>query len=508
MKTLFVSQDLWDLVEDGYEELEKTSTGKATPESQQALKENKKRDAKALFLIQQGISKNLFPRLLSATTSKNAWEILKIEFQGSQKVISIKLQSLWREFDNLLMKENESIQKTLRSLPPKFDHVVAAIEESKDLAAFSLHELIGSLEAHEKRINRSTDHSLEQAFQSKLDSKEKEDKQKGESQKSQNRKSKGESHWRKNHNKGNYNNNNQQGRNHQNNQNGVPDAEYPTILKEIADIRKIMKPISQKIMTLQSNYFIHVSALVKNHKIYENVNSQVKLGDGKLHNVKGKGIISVQTREVAKIKMMANKVFPLIMTSKENYVLKAENVEESHLWHMRYGHLNQRSLQLLHKKDMVVGLPSIQSEKAICEGCIFGKFHRLPFSQSTWKARAPLELVHEDICGPTRTPSFNGKKYFLLFVDDYSRMMWVYFLEQKSEAFSFFKQFKAYGEKQSGYNLKTLRTDRGGEFTSNEFSEFCKSNGIKRELTASYTPQQNGVAERRNRTIVEMARSI
>ncbi|BBN68933.1 transposable element gene, partial [Prunus dulcis] len=69
-------------------------------------------------------------------------------------------------------------------------------------------------------------------------------------------------------------------------------------------------------------------------------------------------------------------------------------------------------------------------------------------------------------------------------------------------------QFKAFGENQSGHNLKVLRTDRGGEFTSNEFSEYCKSNGIKRELTARYTPQQNGVAERRNRTIVEMARSM
>ncbi|CAL2257637.1 unnamed protein product [Prunus armeniaca] len=628
MKTLFISQDLWDLVEDGYEELEKTSTGKVTPESQQALKENKKRDAKALFLIQQGISKNLFPILISATTSKNAWEILKIEFQGSQKVISIKLQSLWREFDNLLMKENESIQvfftkvsgivnqirsygdtildkkiveKTLRSLPPKFDHVVAAIEESKDLVALSLHELIGSLEAHEKRINRSTDHSLEQAFQSKLDSKEKEDKQKGESQKSQNRKSKGESHWRKNHNKGNYNNNNQHGRSHQNNQNGNLVPECRVCKKtghKSADCwyrctRCRIPNHSQRDCRYQKNneanftenndspeqlFYTCLSARQEpqdiwyvdsgcsNHmtgnrqcfvKFEENVNSQVKLGDGKLHNVKRKGIIYVQTREgtpkliydvlyvpnlaqnllsvgqllqkgfsvkfdddhcvisdkknnivVAKRKMMANKVFPLIMTSKENYVLKAENVEESHLWHMRYGHLNQRSLQLLHQKDMVVGLPSIQYEKAICEGCIFGKFHRLIFSQSTWKARAPLELVHADICGPTRTPSFNGKKYFLLFVDDYSRMMWVYFLGQKSKAFSFFKQFKAYGEKQSGYNLKTLRTDRGGEFTSNEFSEFCKRNGIKRELTASYTPQQNGVAERRNRTIVEMARSM
>ncbi|CAL8169314.1 unnamed protein product [Prunus armeniaca] len=336
------------------------------------LKKYKKRDAKALFLIQQGISKNLFPRLLSATTSKNAWEILKIEFQGSQKVISLKLQSLWREFDNLLMKENESIQvfftkvsgivnqirsygdtildkkiveKTLRSLPPKFDHVVAAIEESKDLAALSLHELIGSLEAHEKRINRSTDHSLEQAFQSKLDSKEKEDKQKGESQKSQNRKSKGESHWWKNHNKGNYNNNNQQGRSHQNNQNGNLVPECRVCKKtghKSADCwyrctQCRIPNHSQRDCRYQKNneanftenndspeqlFYTCLSACQEpqdiwymdsgcsNHmtgnrqcfvKFEENVNSQVKLGDGKLHNVKGKGIISVQTREACKL---------------------------------------------------------------------------------------------------------------------------------------------------------------------------------------------------------------
>ncbi|KAI5345643.1 hypothetical protein L3X38_013520 [Prunus dulcis] len=194
MKSLFISQDLWDIVEDGYEEQETSKAGKETQEKQQTYKENKKKDAKALFLIQHGVSKNLFPRLLPATTSKQAWEILKIEFKGSEKVISIKLQSLWQEFDNLLMKDSESIQvfftkvsgivnqikcygdtipdkkiveKTLRSLPPKYDHVAAAIEESKDLSTLSLHELIGSLEAHEKRINRSTEQSVEQAFQSK-----------------------------------------------------------------------------------------------------------------------------------------------------------------------------------------------------------------------------------------------------------------------------------------------------------------------------------------------------
>ena len=474
------------------------------------------------------------------------------------------------------------------------------------------------MEAHEKRINRSTDQSLEQAFQTKLDSKEKEDKQKGgQFQKSQNGRNK--NFGRRNSNKGgnSFNNqqqgsslnhqegsnssNNQQGSSNSNNQNGrssiqcyvcnkyghkSADCRYKCTRCRIpnhsqrdcryqknneANFTENNDSQEQLFYTCFSSHkdsqdVWYVDSGCSNHmtgnkqcfvKLEEKVNSQVKLGDGKLHNVEGKGIISVQTKGgipklvydvlyvpnlaqnllsvgqllqrgflvkfeddycvisdkknntlVAKIKMTANKVFPLLMTSKENLALEAEKVDGSLLWHLRYGHLNQRSLQLLHQKSMVVGLPSIHSEKEICEGCIFGKFHRLPFSQSSWRAKAPLELVHADICGPTRTPSFNNKRYFILFVDDFSRMMWVYFLEQKSEAFSVFKQFKAFGENQSGHNLKVLRTDRGGEFTSNEFSEYCKSNGIKRELTARYTPQQNGVAERRNRTIVEMARSM
>lgn len=98
-------------------------------------------------------------------------------------------------------------------------------------------------------------------------------------------------------------------------------------------------------------------------------------------------------------------------------------------------------------------------------------------------------------------------KYFLLFVDDFSRMSWVYFLSEKSQAFSFFQKFKARVEKESRFYLNFLRNDRG-EFTSNDFKDFCSSNGIKKELTTTYTPQQNGTIERRNKTIVEMARCM
>ena len=87
-------------------------------------------------------------------------------------------------------------------------------------------------------------------------------------------------------------------------------------------------------------------------------------------------------------------------------------------------------------------------------------------------------------------------------------MMWVYFIQQKSDAFSCFKEFKALVEKQSGHSLKILRTDRGGEFNGHIFINFCNDHGIKKELTVRHTPQQNGVAERKNRTIVEMARSM
>ena len=105
-------------------------------------------------------------------------------------------------------------------------------------------------------------------------------------------------------------------------------------------------------------------------------------------------------------------------------------------------------------------------------------------------------------------PSLGGNRFFISFIDDYFRKVWTYFLKVKSEAFEVFKDFKAQVEKFSGHHIKTLRTDRGGEYLSNEFELFCRKSGIKHELTARYSPQQNGVCERKNRTIMEMARCM
>ena len=104
--------------------------------------------------------------------------------------------------------------------------------------------------------------------------------------------------------------------------------------------------------------------------------------------------------------------------------------------------------------------------------------------------------------------SLGGNRYYISFIDDYSRKVWVYCLKDKSEAFEKFKDYKVKVENFTRLKIKTLRNDRGGEYLSNEFKKFCRNNGIRHELTARHTPQQNGVCERQNRTIMEMARCL
>uniref|UniRef100_A0A2N9ELY1 CCHC-type domain-containing protein n=1 Tax=Fagus sylvatica TaxID=28930 RepID=A0A2N9ELY1_FAGSY len=117
-------------------------------------------------------------------------------------------------------------------------------------------------------------------------------------------------------------------------------------------------------------------------------------------------------------------------------------------------------------------------------------------------------IVMTDIWGPVRTPSKGGAQYFMSFIDDYSRKAWVYFLKNKSEAFAKFKIWKAEVENQTGRKIKCLRTDNGTEYRDGDFLKFCEEHGIKRHFTVRKTPQQNGVAERLNRTITETARCL
>nr|GFD31008.1 retrovirus-related Pol polyprotein from transposon TNT 1-94 [Tanacetum cinerariifolium] len=165
--------------------------------------------------------------------------------------------------------------------------------------------------------------------------------------------------------------------------------------------------------------------------------------------------------------MSSNRMFSFDLTKDPEMAMMSKNLADNEVWHQRYEHLNFKGLQLLNNKQMVSNLPIIESSEKVCEGCMAGKQTRKSFPvEKSKRAEDVLELVHADLCGPMKTESLAGSKYFLLFTDDFSRMSWVYFLKQKSESFEYFVKFKALVEKQSGKALKTLRTDRGGEFTS------------------------------------------
>lgn len=172
--------------------------------------------------------------------------------------------------------------------------------------------------------------------------------------------------------------------------------------------------------------------------------------------------------------MSGNRMFFLLASKpqKNSLCLQTEEVveKENCLWHCRFGHLNQEGLKLLTQKKMVIGLPTLKPTKEICAVCLTEKQHRESMSKkSSWRGSRQLELVHSDICGPITPVLHSGKRYILTFIDDFTRKTWVYFLHEKSEAFTTFKFFKISVEKEIGAFITCLRTDRGGEFTSNEF---------------------------------------
>ncbi|CAA7062104.1 unnamed protein product [Microthlaspi erraticum] len=218
---------------------------------------------------------------------------------------------------------------------------------------------------------------------------------------------------------------------------------------------------------------------------------------------------------IAESKMSINILFMLIDEgngegeTRHQQCLQSISEDLPKLWHERYGHLSHRGMKTLQSKNMVRGLPVFDIQTFTCSDCLVGKQPRSSIpKRSSWRAKGVLEMLHSDICGPISPMTTSGKRYILTFIDDYSRKSWVYFLSEKSETFSSFKLFKKKVETETGKAIKSLRTDRGGEYTSHEFSEFCKEHGIRRQMTTAYTPQQNGIAERKNRTVMNMVRCM
>ncbi|WVZ93473.1 hypothetical protein U9M48_039448 [Paspalum notatum var. saurae] len=179
-------------------------------------------------------------------------------------------------------------------------------------------------------------------------------------------------------------------------------------------------------------------------------------------------------------------------------------------WHRRLGHLSFDLLAKLSSLNLIQGLPKLKSERdLVCHPCRHGKMvaaSHTPINQVM--TAHPRELLHLDTVGPSRVRSIGGKWYVLVIVDDFSHWSWVHFMESKDEAFEFVHDLVLRLRNESGHAMRALRSDNGSEFKNDHFKTFCHSQGLEHQFSSPYVPQQNGVVERKNRTLVEMARMM
>jgi transposase InsO family protein len=228
------------------------------------------------------------------------------------------------------------------------------------------------------------------------------------------------------------------------------------------------------------------------------VNEMVKRGNTVIFDEKG-CTISNERNEILTVCEPKNGTYKLCLLAKNKLTVFD--------WHRRLAHMGLNSLKKLKIQDALFDHDSIMKVKN-CTVCAEGKQTRIKFEPSKTRTEKILELIHTDLMGPMEQESFGGKKYVLTFIDDFSRKIFVYFLAKKNECFEKFVEFKTLIENQTERKIKVIRSDNGTEYTTKMFADFCKKHGIVQQFTTVYTPQQNGVAERFNRTLVEKARCL
>lgn len=183
------------------------------------------------------------------------------------------------------------------------------------------------------------------------------------------------------------------------------------------------------------------------------------------------------------------------------------NTHQENLWHQRLGHVNFEDLKSMVRKGAVVGV-DLTKETGLCKICPLAKSTRASFKTSTRWTKSKLERIHMDLWGPSPVTTSGGNRYFLSIVDDFTRKVFTFPINNKRAVFQTFREWLEKIEKQSGTVVKAVRTDNGLEFVNSEFESLFKERGIVHERTSTYSPQQNGIAERYNRTAMNGVRSL
>ena len=198
----------------------------------------------------------------------------------------------------------------------------------------------------------------------------------------------------------------------------------------------------------------------------------------------------------------------LYQLTDQNALSARSTNDEYSLWHHRFGHAGRNVIMSLSK--FVNGLENVKFMplEHVCGGCARAKSHRQPFGVATNRSKEILGRIHSDLCGPMPTPSVRGAKYILTFIDDATRFVTVYAISNKSDTFEHFIKFRTFTEKQTGKSIKILHSDGGGEYVNTDMRKYLSIYGIHYETTTAETPEQNGVAERYNRTLFESIRAM
>ncbi|GAU37126.1 hypothetical protein TSUD_278780 [Trifolium subterraneum] len=508
MKVIFRFQDVLETVINGVAEL----AANADEAARTHHHELKKKEAKALFIIHQCVDPNIFEKIIEEETSKGACDTLRNTYGGDEKLKGIKLQALRRQYEMMQMNDQETIaeylarmlsltnlmkacgealsdrskiEKVLRTLTEKFDHIVVAIEESKNLATMKIEDLQAYLEAHELRVKqRSSNKAVEQALQAKI----------------QNKNYKGKDKWKKK-------------KEESENSSKNSKTQAAGSIKGNQNKKNPKKKIDKKdIQCYNCQNYGHYARECNSKKVERGDKDEAQFANGGGSDSDDSLLMAITNSEVDKSNLW------YLDTGCSNHMTGNKK------WFMMLDYSVRRSIKFADNSQVISarmgtvlvkrndGHESVINEKRTGYGiidCCVAKQTRNSFkNELPMNSTHKLKMVYSDVCGPFEVKSIGGNSYFLTFIDDYTRHVWLYLIEKKSEVFIKFKKFKSLVEKQSGCSLKKLRTDGGGEYTSLEFAKFCEDERIVHEITSPYTPQHNGVAERKNRSIMNMARSM
>ncbi|GKB83567.1 putative RNA-directed DNA polymerase [Tanacetum coccineum] len=451
MENLLRSKEWWHLIDPGYVEPEAGTTETA---AQKAAREQLKlKDLKVKNYLFSAIDKNILKTILQKDTSAQLWESMRKKYQGNQRVQRAQLQALRREFEILEMKEGETVSDYISRVMVIVNSMgnngeilkeTQIVEKILRTLTEKFNYIVVSIEESKDITTLTVDE-----LQSSLIVHEQKFKKKFE----------------------------------------CPEWGKRANFAEMDEDEELL------LMAYIESRGASIEEVITNVYYIPELKTNL-LSVGQLQE---KGLAVLIQNNICKVfhsrrgvimqaEMSGNRMFyfKAAMASNSLNCYQTRVEDETQLWHSRFGHLHYKALRTLAENGMVEGMPTINNTQEVCSHCLVGKQQRDPIpKKNSWRATKKLQLIHSDICGPI-SPISNSEK----------------------EAFIKFKNFKNLIEKEAGTSIQCLRTDRGGEFTSNEFTAFCDEHGINRQLTAAYTPQQNGVAERKNRTIMNMVRSM